>query len=67
MKDHVRLRLQVVGAVLSVVVALSSALSMRDHVRLVDILTLFAGGMGTGVTIAQIAAATRAARDRQRR
>lgn len=61
MKDHVRFRLQLIGALLSVVVALSAALGMRDRVRLVDIVALFAGGMGAGVTLAM---AAREARER---
>ena len=61
MTDRVRFRLRVVGALLSLVVALTVALGMRDRVRLVDILALFAGGMGAGVGIATIA---REARDR---
>jgi hypothetical protein len=65
--ERSRFRLQVVGAVLSVVVAATAALGMRDRVRQVDILTLFAGGMGAGVTLAQIAAAARAARERARK
>lgn len=50
-----RVRLQFVGALLSLAVAFMAALGMRDRVRMVDILTLFAGGMGAGVTIAQAA------------
>jgi hypothetical protein len=57
------MRLQLIGAVLSVVVALAAALGMRDRVRLVDIVALFAGGMGAGVAIAT---AAREARDRKR-
>lgn len=60
MTERSRLRLQLIGALLSVVVAATSALAMRDRVRLVDILALFAGGMGAGVTVAQIAASIRA-------
>ena len=54
MKDKIRLPLQMVAALLSLVIALSAALGMRDRVRLVDILALFAGGMGAGVTLVQI-------------
>ncbi len=61
MTDRVRFRLRVVGALLSLVVALTAALGMRDRVRLVDILALFAGGMGAGVGVATVA---REARDR---
>ena len=64
MNSSRRVRLQFVGALLSLVVAFTAALGMRDRVRMVDILTLFAGGMGAGVTIAQ---AAREWRDRTRR
>lgn len=63
MTDRRRIRLQLIGAVLSVIVALAAALSMRDRVRLVDIVALFAGGMGAGVTVAM---AAREVRDRRR-
>ena len=46
---------------LSAIVAVVSALSMRDHVRLVEIVGLFASGAGTGAGIA----ATIAGRKRQ--
>lgn len=49
-----RVPLQIVAALLSLVIAVSAALGMRDRVRLVDILALFAGGMGAGVTLVQI-------------
>jgi hypothetical protein len=42
----------VLGALLS----LLSALSMRDHVRLVDVISLFFGGVGTGAGIAGLIA-----------
>lgn len=53
--DRLRFRLQLIGSLLSVVVAAAAALGMRDRVRLVDILALFAGGMGAGVTLAMAA------------
>ena len=37
---------------LSAIIALISALQMRDHVRLVEIIGLFASGVGTGAGIA---------------
>lgn len=54
MKNKMRVPLQIVAALLSLVIAVSAALGMRDRVRLVDILALFAGGMGAGVTLVQI-------------
>ena len=42
----------VVVAVLSAIIAIISALQMRDHVRLVEIIGLFASGVGTGAGIA---------------
>lgn len=59
--DRLRFRLQLIGSLLSIVVAAAAALGMRDRVRLVDILALFAGGMGAGVGVATVA---REARDR---
>jgi hypothetical protein len=41
-----------IGALLS----LYSALSMRDHVRLVEIIELFFGGVGTGAGVASLVA-----------
>lgn len=55
MNDRLRFRLKVVGTLLSLVIAVSAALGMRGRVRLVDIVALFAGGMGTGVTVALLA------------
>jgi hypothetical protein len=49
-------RFSVVGTILGAVVSLASALAMRDSVRLVDILSLFFGGMGTGAGLASLAA-----------
>ena len=63
--DRLRFRLQLIGSLLSVVVAAAAALGMGDRVRLVDILALFAGGLGAGVAIAQMAQAARAARARK--
>jgi hypothetical protein len=39
---------------LSAIIAVVSALQMRDHVRLVEIIGLFASGAGTGAGIAVI-------------
>jgi hypothetical protein len=61
-----RLRLQVVGALLSMLVALTAALAMRDRVRMVDILALFAGGMGAGVSLVQLAQGIRRSREAAR-
>jgi hypothetical protein len=61
------LRFQIIGALLSVLVALTAALTMRDRVRLVDILALFAGGMGAGVSLVQVAQGLRRSRDAARR
>lgn len=43
-------KMQIVGTVLSITVALTGALSAQDRIRLVDILTLFFGGFGAGVS-----------------
>jgi len=42
---------------LSAIIAVVSALQMRDHVRLVEIIGLFASGVGTGAGIAATVAA----------
>jgi hypothetical protein len=47
-----RQKISLAATALSVLVAIISALSMRDHVRLVDIVGLFASGVGTGASIA---------------
>ena len=57
-----RERMAVFTTVAGAVVALASALAMRDHVRLVDILTLFFGGAGTGAGVAGLLAGRRARR-----
>jgi hypothetical protein len=44
---------------LSAIVAVMAALSMRDHVRLVEIIGLFASGAGTGAGIASTIAGRR--------
>jgi hypothetical protein len=41
----------IVGTVCGVIVALLSAATMRDHVRLVEIVSLFASGVATGASI----------------
>jgi hypothetical protein len=57
------LRLEILGAVLSTVVALVSGLDAIGHVvRTVHLLTIFAGGLGAGVGIAQAVARVRAER-----
>jgi len=42
-------KIGLIGAAAGLAVSLLSALQMIDHVRLVEIVTLFAGGMGAGV------------------
>lgn len=61
---RLRFRMQLIGSLLSVVVAAAAALGMGDRVRMVDILALFAGGLGAGVAIAPMAQAAREARNR---
>ena len=48
---------------LSAIIAVVSALQMRDHVRLVEIIGLFASGVGTGAGIAATVAARKARRE----
>lgn len=57
-----REKLPTITTALGAVLSLAAALSMRDHVRLVEILTLFFGGVGTGAGIACLVVAGRAAR-----
>ena len=45
-------RLAVLVTALSAIIAVVSALQMRDHVRVVEIIGLFASGAGTGAGIA---------------
>ncbi len=45
-------RLAVLVTALSAIIAIVSALQMRDHVRVVEIIGLFASGAGTGAGIA---------------
>ena len=49
----------VIVTMISAVIAIVSALGMREHVRLVEIVTLFASGVGTGAGIAATVAARR--------
>lgn len=55
-------KLEVIGAIIGLVVAVASAWGMRDRVRAVDILALFAGGFGAGVGLILAITKLRAAR-----
>jgi hypothetical protein len=64
-KERFRRRFQrfaTLSTVLGAVISLVSALGMRDSVRLVDILALFFGGMGTGAGLASLGVARARAR-----
>ena len=54
-----REKLEIMVLVLSALIAVVSAVSMRDHVRLVEIVGLFGSGMGTGAAIASTVARRR--------
>ena len=54
-----REKLEIMVLVLSALIAVVSAVSMRDHVRLVEIVGLFGSGMGTGAAIAATVARRR--------
>jgi hypothetical protein len=56
MRQATRERLSIAATVLSASTAILSALAMRDHLRLVEILGLFASGAGTGAGIAFLVA-----------
>lgn len=43
-------KMQIIGTALSIGIALMGALSASERLRLVDILTLFFGGFGAGVS-----------------
>lgn len=64
--ERLRRRFQIVGTLLSLLVALTAALAMRDRARLVDILALFAGGMGAGVSLVQLVQELRRSRESAR-
>jgi hypothetical protein len=59
MTDTMREKLDILVLVLSTLLAIVSAMSMRDHVRVVEILGLFASGIGTGAGIAAFVARRR--------
>ena len=50
--ERVQKRLTVMATVLSAIIAIISAVEMRDHVRLVEIIALFGSGAGTGAALA---------------
>jgi hypothetical protein len=52
-----RWKVSVFATVLSAVVGVLSALEMRDHVRFVEIITLFFGGAGIGAGITALVGA----------
>jgi len=54
-------RLSAASTILGAVLALFSAFTMRDHVRLVEIIQLFFGGLGTGVGLGGLFAQRRRA------
>ena len=57
-----RPRLELVGALLSLIIAALGAWTMRDRIRAVDIVTLFGGGMGAGAGLVAAIIKLRAAR-----
>jgi len=58
-------KIGLIGAAAGLAVSLLSALQMIDHVRLVEIVTLFAGGMGAGVGLVKAVIDHRQARDQK--
>ena len=54
-------RLSTAATVIGAILSLFSAFTMRDHVRLVEIIELFFGGIGTGAGIAGLIAQRRRA------
>ena len=55
-------KLPVFSAILGAAVSLVSAITMQDHVRLVEIIALFFGGFGSGAGVAQMVATRRLTR-----
>lgn len=55
---------ELVIAIAGLAVAMLSAWGMHDRVRLVDLLTLFFGGLAAGVALGSAIAKVRAARER---
>ncbi len=51
MTESAKRRLKLIGAVVTVAVALIAALSMVGRVRLVDVLILFFGGFAAGASL----------------
>ena len=60
--DTMRDKLAVFSTLLGAVLTFWAAVLMRDHVRLVEILTLFFGGFGAGAGVAGLVAARRGRR-----
>jgi hypothetical protein len=58
-------RMGLIGAAAGLAAGLLSALQMIDRVRLVDIVTLFAGGMGAGAGLVKAVIDYRKAQDRK--
>ena len=58
-------KIGLIGAAAGLAVSLLSALQMIDHVRLVEIVTLFAGGMGAGVGLVKAVIDHRKERDQK--
>ena len=54
-----REKLAVLSTILGAALSLAAALTMQDHVRLVEILVLFFGGFGAGAGVASMVAARR--------
>jgi hypothetical protein len=54
-----REKLALLSTILGAAISLASALAMRDHVRLVEIIGLFFGGFGSGAGLALMVATQR--------
>jgi hypothetical protein len=64
--ERLRRRFQIAATMLSLLVAMMAALAMRDRARLVDIVALFAGGMGAGASLVQMVLELRRSREERR-
>ncbi len=57
-----RQKMAMFSTILGAIVSLGAALAMRDYVRVVDIVALFFGGVGTGAGFAMLVSARRSRR-----
>ena len=52
-------KLALFSTILGTIIGIASAVAMRDHIKLVEILGLFFGGFGSGAGVAMLVATRR--------